>query len=65
MFLYLLLLNKIDLVEQDSVSSGNGKVGTEKLPNAELLPISALNKFNLDEILRRKLEDVACLRTLL
>ena len=51
----LLLLNKIDLAEQEKVAEqiDNWKI---KVPNAEILPISALNKFNLEKILERILE---------
>lgn len=51
----LLLINKIDLVDQDEV--GNQiDFWKEFVPNAEILPISALNKFNIQEILDRILE---------
>ena len=51
----LLLLNKIDLTEQEKVSEqiSNWK---EKVKNAEILPISALNKFNIEKVLERILE---------
>jgi len=51
----LLLLNKIDLTEQEEVEKqiNNWK---ERVPNAEILPISALNKFNMDKILERIIE---------
>ena len=42
----LLLLNKIDLVEQEEVSI-QIEYWKDKVPNAEILPISALNKFNI------------------
>tara|TARA_B100001758_G_scaffold224454_1_gene215829 strand:+ start:6930 stop:7808 length:879 start_codon:yes stop_codon:yes gene_type:complete len=45
----LLLLNKIDLAEQDFVTQEIERWSKE-IPNAELLPISALNNFNLDLI---------------
>ena len=45
----LMLLNKIDLAEQDFVAQEMERWGAE-LPNADLLPISALNNFNLDKI---------------
>ena len=51
----LLLLNKIDLAEQEKVAEQLDH-WKEKVPNAEILPISALNKFNLDKILERILE---------
>ena len=48
----LLLINKIDLFEQEEVENqiNNWK---EQVPNAEILPISALNKFNIDKIIVR------------
>jgi len=48
----LLLINKIDLVEQDVVEA---KVDQwhERLPNAEILPISALQKVNLGLVMQR------------
>ena len=51
----LMLLNKIDLAEQDFVSKEMVR-WKEKLPNAELLPISALNNFNIDVIKNKILE---------
>jgi GTPase len=45
----LMLLNKIDLAEQDFVAQEIER-WTSELPNAHLLPISALNNFNLDKI---------------
>ena len=45
----LMLLNKIDLAEQDFVAQEMERWSSE-LPNAQLLPISALNNFNLDKI---------------
>ena len=48
----LLLLNKIDRVEQDFVKE-QILFWKELLPNAEIYPISALNKFNLDLIMAR------------
>jgi len=51
----LMLLNKIDLAEQDFVAQEMEKWGVE-LPNAELLPISALNNFNLDVIKKKLVE---------
>jgi len=51
----LMLLNKIDLADQDSVAQEMERWGTE-LPNAELLPISALNNFNLDVIKKKLVE---------
>ena len=51
----LLLLNKIDLAEQDNVVEQINH-WKEKVPNAEILPISALNKFNINKILDRIIE---------
>jgi GTP-binding protein Era len=51
----LMLLNKIDLAEQDFVEQEMKRWGAE-LPNAELLPISALNNFNLDVIKEKLVE---------
>ena len=48
----LLLLNKIDLASQEILDQ---KVGEwkAKLPNAEIIPISALKKFNLENVMYR------------
>ena len=48
----LLTLNKIDRVEQDFVKE-QILFWKELLPNAEIHPISALNKFNLDLVMVR------------
>jgi GTP-binding protein Era len=48
----LLLINKIDLAEQKEVEKQINH-WKEQVPNAEILPISALNKFNMDKILER------------
>ena len=48
----ILLLNKIDTVEQDFVKEQIG-IWKERLPKAEIHPISALNKFNLDLVMDR------------
>jgi GTP-binding protein Era len=45
----LMLMNKIDLAEQDFVAQEMERWSGE-LPNAQLLPISALNNFNIDKI---------------
>ena len=52
----LMLLNKIDLAEQDFVAQEMERWNSE-LPNAELLPISALNNFNLD-LIKSKIVDL-------
>ena len=52
----IILLNKIDLVEQDFVKQEIKRWST-LLPDADLLPISALNNFNLDKI-KSKLVDL-------
>ncbi len=48
----IVILNKIDLTTQDEL---NKRVGLwqELLPNAEILPLSALNKFGIDTLLNR------------
>ena len=51
----LLLINKIDLSEQKEVEK-QIKLWKERVPNAEILPISSLNKFNIDKILERVIE---------
>ena len=51
----IMLLNKIDLAEQDFVAQEIEKWSVE-LPNAQLLPISALNNFNLDVIKEKLVE---------
>lgn len=52
----LILLNKIDLAEQDHVVN-DIETWSKKIPNAELLPISALNHFNLD-VVKEKLFEI-------
>lgn len=51
----ILLLNKIDLGDQIRVED-KASYWHEILPNAEILPISALEKFNLEPIWKRILE---------
>ncbi|MCK5824840.1 MAG: GTPase Era [Ichthyobacteriaceae bacterium] len=51
----LLLINKIDTVEQDSVEE-KMLYWKEKVPNALLLPISAKLKFNVDVVFDKILE---------
>lgn len=48
----LLLLNKIDTAEQEFVQT-QIDYWKEQLPNAELYPISALNKFNIEVVMER------------
>lgn len=48
----ILLLNKIDKVDQDFVKE-QISIWKERLPKAEIHPISALNKFNLDLVMDR------------
>jgi len=48
----LLLLNKIDKVDQDFVKE-QIDLWKERLPKAEIHPISALNSFNLDLVMDR------------
>ena len=51
----LLLLNKIDLSNQENLEE-QVKYWKEKVPNAEIFPISALNKFNVSSVFDRILE---------
>ncbi len=51
----LLIINKIDLSEQDKVLKLIAK-WKEILPQAEIFPASALNKFNVENIFNRILE---------
>ena len=51
----LLLINKIDLVTQDDVAK-QIDIWKDAVPSAEILPISALNKFNTKVILHRIIE---------
>jgi len=48
----LLLLNKIDTSEQDQLEA-QVQLWTEKVPNAEIYPISALKNFNVKEVFNR------------
>jgi GTP-binding protein Era len=48
----LLLINKVDKTTQEGLEDAVGH-WKETLPNAEILPISALNKFNLEPLLDR------------
>lgn len=51
----LLLINKIDVAKQEQLEQ---KVAEwkEKLPKAEIIPISAIEKFNLDHVMKRIIE---------
>lgn len=51
----LLVVNKIDLVEQDKLDS-IVDFWKEQLPNAELFPMSALHKFNTQNLFNRIIE---------
>ena len=51
----LLLINKIDLTNQGHLEQ-LVEQWTEILPSAEILPISALNNFNIDHLFKRILE---------
>lgn len=51
----LLLINKIDNSSQEEVVALMQK-WSELLPNAEIIPISALNKFNIEKVFQRILE---------
>lgn len=51
----LVLINKIDLTDQTKLES-LVEIWSKILPKAEIMPISALNNFNLDVVLKRILE---------
>ncbi|MGZ0015122.1 GTPase Era [Yeosuana sp. AK3] len=51
----LLLLNKIDKSNQEQLET-QVQVWAEKVPNAEIFPISALEGFNVKEVFRRIIE---------
>lgn len=51
----LLLLNKIDTTNQEALEN-HVSLWQEKVPNAEIFPISALEKFNVAEVLNRIVE---------
>lgn len=48
----LLLINKIDLSNQQALTE-QVEAWHEQLPKAEIIPISATNKFNVDVVMRR------------
>lgn len=51
----LLLLNKIDTSDQETLEA-QVQYWTQKVPNAELLPISALEKFNISIVFEKILQ---------
>ena len=51
----ILLLNKIDLIDQDAVIN-QLEYWKQDFPNADILPVSCLNKFNLEQVLNRIIE---------
>jgi GTP-binding protein Era len=51
----LLLINKIDTIDQQKLEDA-AQNWQKLLPNAEVIPISALKKFNTDYVLKRVLE---------
>ncbi|MBI9055672.1 MAG: GTPase Era [Bacteroidales bacterium] len=51
----LILVNKIDLTDQETLET-LVETWSKILPKAEIIPISALNDFNLDVVLKRILE---------
>ncbi|MBR9914683.1 MAG: GTPase Era [Algicola sp.] len=51
----LLLLNKIDKSDQEQLES-QVQIWSEKVPNAEIFPISALEGFNVNEVFNRIIE---------
>ncbi|MBO7137166.1 MAG: GTPase Era [Bacteroidaceae bacterium] len=48
----LVLINKIDLSDQQALTE-KVELWHEALPDAEIIPISALHRFNVDNVLRR------------
>ena len=48
----LVLINKIDLSDQKALTE-KVELWHEALPEAEIIPISALHKFNIDNVLKR------------
>jgi GTPase len=48
----LVIINKIDLSDQAKLETQVAELG-QLLPNAEIIPISALRKFNVDYVLKR------------
>jgi GTP-binding protein Era len=48
----LLIINKIDLTDQQKLEALVAQ-WKEILPNAEIIPVSAANKFNIDYVLKR------------
>jgi len=53
----ILILNKIDLSEQDLIEE-KINLWKEKLPEAEIIPVSALHKFNVDGVMSTLLKHV-------
>lgn len=51
----LLLINKIDVAKQEQLEEKLLK-WREKLPNAEIMAVSALEKFNIDKVMNRIIE---------
>lgn len=51
----LLLLNKMDLSDQEKMAKEISD-WKEKIPQAEILPVSALHKFNLEQVIAKILE---------
>lgn len=51
----LLLINKIDLSQQEQLEKLVSEWKNE-LPNAEIFPVSAIENFNIDQVLKRILE---------
>jgi GTP-binding protein Era len=51
----ILLINKIDLTQQDKLEELVA-MWKEKVPNAEIYPVSALNNFNVEPVFKRILE---------
>lgn len=48
----ILVINKLDLIQQDQVEYLT-EIWGKKLPNASIIPVSALHKFNLDQLVKQ------------
>lgn len=52
----LLVLNKIDLLKEQSVLETKVDYWKQQIPHAEIFPVSALEKFNVDNLFKRIIE---------
>lgn len=51
----ILVINKLDLTKQEEVEYLT-ELWSKKMPNASIIPVSALHKFNLDQLLKQIVE---------